>query len=99
MPHVSRSSQQAENNRQARIYRERDNFIKSIPHRQVLDLASSYCGSRPCNFFREAVHGSYNVCFFVQFDHGLRWVVRVPIAPSLAFQGRDKLESEIASMR
>ncbi|KAK0753663.1 hypothetical protein B0T18DRAFT_452798 [Schizothecium vesticola] len=85
---------------QPRVHLERDQFIASIPEHQVLTLASSYRNAAPpCNFFDKPKRGSYNICYFVQFCDGVKWVVRVPLAPCLAFGARRKLESEVAAMQ
>jgi hypothetical protein len=84
---------------QSRIRRERDQFIASIPEHQVLALASSYRDAKPCDFFDKPTRGSYNICYFVQFCDDLKWVIRVPLAPCLAFGAMRKLESEIATMQ
>lgn len=83
----------------SRVHRERDAFIASIPHERVLQLASSHHRGEPCAFFQEPARGSYNICYFVRFDSGEKWVVRVPLGPCLAFGARHKLESEIATMQ
>jgi hypothetical protein len=56
---------------------------------------------RCCEFFKPPVRGSYNICYFVQFHQGVgdKWVVRVPLAPTLALAPADKLESEVAVMQ
>ncbi|KAK0640942.1 kinase-like domain-containing protein [Cercophora newfieldiana] len=84
---------------QSQVHHERDQFIASIPEHQVLALASSYRNTAPCSFFDKPNRGSYNICYFVQFSDGVKWVVRVPLTPCLAFGGRRKLESEVAAMR
>lgn len=84
---------------QSRVHRERDQFIASITERQVRTLASSYRNATPCDFFDKPKRGSYNICYFVRFPDDLKWVVRVPLAPCLAFGGRSKLETEIATMQ
>ncbi|GAB1311844.1 hypothetical protein MFIFM68171_02054 [Madurella fahalii] len=84
---------------QSRVHLERDQLIASIPEHQVLALASSHRNATPCDFFDKPKRGSFNICFFVQFPDGVKWVVRVPLAPCLAFGGRSKLESEVAAMR
>jgi hypothetical protein len=84
---------------QSRVHRERDQFIASIPEHQVLALASSYRNAAPCDFFDKPKRGSFNICYFVQFPDDVKWVVRVPLAPCLAFGGRRKLESEVAAMQ
>src|SRR4051812_23571511 len=84
---------------QSRIHRERDRFITSIPERQVLALASSHRNATPCEFFAQPKRGSYNICYFVQFPDEVKWVVRVPLTPCLAFGAKSKLESEVATMQ
>jgi len=84
---------------QSRVHRERDRFIASIPKDQVLALASTHHDSTPCHFFAEPKRGNYNICYFVEFSDGLKWVVRVPLKPCLASRGKNKLESEIATMQ
>ncbi|KAI8943968.1 phosphotransferase enzyme family protein [Xylaria longipes] len=81
-----------------RIHKERDAFVATIGERQVCNLASSYRRGDRCHSFKEPVRGSYNICFFVEFDDGEKWVVRIPLAPCLAFGAKSKLESEIATM-
>lgn len=84
---------------QSRVYRERDEFIASIREEQVCKLAWSYRNDDRCGYFEKPVRGSYNICYFVMFGDGEKWVIRVPLAPCLAFGGRSKLESEIATMQ
>ncbi|KAI1499372.1 phosphotransferase enzyme family protein [Biscogniauxia marginata] len=82
----------------ARVHNERDKFIATIREEQVCALASSYHRGDNCRYFAKPVRGSYNICFFVTFDDGDKWVVRIPLAPCLAFEARSKLESEVATM-
>ncbi|OAA43444.1 phosphotransferase enzyme family protein [Beauveria brongniartii RCEF 3172] len=83
-----------------RILTERARFISSIKDRDVLRLASSQHPSKqPCTFFQPAIHGSYNVCYFVAFVTGERWTVRIPIRPCLGHGGRSKLASEVTTMK
>ncbi|OAA60033.1 phosphotransferase enzyme family protein [Cordyceps fumosorosea ARSEF 2679] len=84
----------------ARVQTERLRFIASIKDADVLRLATSQHSSKhPCTFFRPAIHGSYNVCYFVKFPTtGERWTVRIPIRPCLAHGGRSKLASEVTTM-
>lgn len=84
---------------QSRVHRERDEFIASISEEKICELASSWRNDDPCQFFREPKRGSYNICYFVQFDDLEQWVVRVPLVPCLAFGATYKLESEIATMQ
>ena len=80
---------------QSRVHRERDRFITSILESKVLALASSHHNATPCEFFARPKRGSY----FVQFPDEVKWVVRVPLTPCLAFGARSKLESEVATMQ
>lgn len=84
---------------QARVHRERDAFIASIKDEDICRLASVYHNHDSCVLFKPAVRGSYNICYFVEFPNGDKWVVRVPINPTLALDAADKLESEVAAMR
>lgn len=84
---------------QNRIHHERDKFAASIDETKVRSLVSLYHNGDECRFFRKPAHGSYNLCYFVEFDDGQQWVVRVPLEPCLAFGGKSKLESEIATMQ
>ncbi|KAK1765029.1 hypothetical protein QBC33DRAFT_593905 [Phialemonium atrogriseum] len=52
---------------------------------------------RTLEYFEKPARGSYNRCYFVKFDSE-KWVIRVPLAPCLAFGGKNKLENEIATM-
>jgi hypothetical protein len=81
------------------VHGARDAFIASIQDEHVCQLASTYHNSDSCVFFQPAVRGSYNICYFVEFANGDKWVVRVPLAPTLALDGADKLESEVTTMR
>ncbi|KAF7857309.1 hypothetical protein EAF04_009550 [Stromatinia cepivora] len=90
---------------QSRVHRERDQFIATICEDDVCRLASSYHDGDLCSFFKSLVRGSYNICYFVHFTSNNsnedveKWVVRVPLAPCLAYGGNTKLESEIATMQ
>lgn len=83
----------------ARMHRERDAFVESIKEEDICRLASSYHGKDGCALFKPLVRGSFNVCYFVEFANGDRWVVRVPLRPTLAIDSADKLETEVAVMR
>ncbi|KAI1370205.1 phosphotransferase enzyme family protein [Hypoxylon crocopeplum] len=83
----------------ARVLNARDEFIASISEDQICRLASSYHNGEPCHYFTEPKRGSYNICFFVAFDDGEKWVVRVPLAPCLAFDPSSKIEREVATMQ
>ena len=90
---------------QSRVHQQRDQFIAAIREDDVCLLASSHRNGEHCSFFKPPIRGSYNICYFVQFqsqsfqEDGERWVVRVPLAPCLAYGSRTKLESEIATMQ
>lgn len=99
MPAASRPHKLRDRLVQARVDRQRDEFVASIPKHRVCDLASSHRAGKPCTSFQEPLRGSYNVCYFVRFDDGVKWVVRVPLAPCLGVGARVKLESEVAAMQ
>ncbi|KAI9755386.1 MAG: hypothetical protein M4579_004315 [Chaenotheca gracillima] len=91
-----------------RVKQQCADFIASIQTDQVCALASSYNSNRPCHIFAEPQTGSYNVCFFVEFDAQdgreeeesapcQRWIARFPM-PSVHDPVR-KLKSEIATMK
>ncbi|KAI1266613.1 phosphotransferase enzyme family protein [Xylariaceae sp. FL1019] len=82
----------------AQVHKKRDVFIASISEQRICKLASSYKNGEHCYFFQPCVRGSFNMCYFVEFDDGVKWVVRVPLEPCLAFGGKSKLETEIATM-
>jgi hypothetical protein len=89
---------------QSRVHDERDRFISSIREEDVRRLASSHHNKDSCSFFKPPKRGSYNICYFVHFasdssKDGEKWVIRVPLAPCLAYGSSAKLESEIASMQ
>ncbi|KAM0421404.1 hypothetical protein ACHAPT_010758 [Fusarium lateritium] len=84
---------------QTQVHRERDTFLASISKKRVLRLLSSRRQDQRCDYFKDPKRGSYNICYFVEFEDGERWVLRVPIAPCLAFGARSKLESEVATMQ
>lgn len=86
-----------------KVVLEREAFIRSVDRQAICDLASSYHSGVGCTIFRTK-HGSFNVCFFVEFNppsHGGqpdRLVVRVP------FPGRvpwvdEKIDSEVATIK
>jgi hypothetical protein len=95
-----------------RVHAARDQYIASISHDHVLALAASYHpGTSKGRFFREPARGSYNICYFVQFpsaleetsgvedDDGERWTFRIPLPPRLGFDPKEKVESEVATLR
>lgn len=86
------------------MHRDREQFIASIRHEDVCSLATLYHNGDACEFFKSPIRGSYNICYFVQFysltdEDGDKWVVRLPLAPCLAFGSRNKLKSEVATMQ
>ena len=95
---------------QEKMHQERQRFVSSIDPEAVCQLASSYHNGDSCSLFRPFIHGSFNVCFFVEFqqpnDSNLndsapkpdRWVVRIPISARIPWVD-EKLEAEIATMR
>jgi hypothetical protein len=72
-------------------------FMDSIIPTNVCSLASRYNCFKPCRIFQDADNGSYNVCFFVEFDESLRWLVRIPLEPSV-YNIWDKVQSEVATI-
>lgn len=85
----------------ARIHQERLRFTAGIADGDVLRLASSHHpAKKACTLFQSTLYGSYNVCYFVEFEGtGERWTVRVPIRPCLTHRGRSKLASEVTTMK
>ncbi|PNY23580.1 Aminoglycoside phosphotransferase [Tolypocladium capitatum] len=76
----------------------REAYIKSIEIADVCKLASNNNMMKVCHEFRQHEHGSFNVCFFLEFpSDGKKWVVRFPIGPVLHGAWR-KLQSEISTM-
>ncbi|KAF4969262.1 hypothetical protein FZEAL_10262 [Fusarium zealandicum] len=80
---------------------QRDNkkqaFISSIDKDAVCALASRHNSLKPCSIVRSA-SGSFNACFFVEFDDNTQWVVRIPIEPVI-YNVWAKLLSEVATMQ
>ncbi|KAG8409219.1 hypothetical protein J3458_019336 [Metarhizium acridum] len=92
---------------QSRVDDERNHFVEAIGNREndIRQLATAHHpNALPCELFRLPgsrgfmARGTFNICFFVQFPTGERWVVRIPLRPCLAVSARSKLESEIATM-
>ncbi|OAR03119.1 hypothetical protein LLEC1_06176 [Akanthomyces lecanii] len=71
-------------------------FIQALQPEAIEALASHHNDGKPCKIFYR-LHGSFNVCYFVEFEDGIRWTVRVPITPRL-FQPWEKLQSEVATL-
>lgn len=95
-----------------RVHAACDQYIASISPADVLALATSYHPSKSeARFFKDPARGSYNICYFVQFpsaleeasgvedDDGERWVFRIPLPPRLGFDPKQKVESEVATLR
>jgi hypothetical protein len=78
-----------------------ETFIKKITQNEaaISKLASSYHPhGEDCTVFGLA-RGSFNYCLFVEFNpSAMRWVVRIPLIPRLAFVD-EKLDAEIATMK
>lgn len=85
----------------AEIDAARDRWIAALDDSDICRLASSFRGGDPCTIFRPRQHGTFNVCFFVEFQSPwARWVVRTPIPVSLPKVLMDeKTEIEVATMR
>ncbi|KAK1767337.1 hypothetical protein QBC33DRAFT_65943 [Phialemonium atrogriseum] len=92
---------------QDKMITERERFVNSIDPEAVCRLASSYHNGDHCKVFRPPKHGSFNVCWFVEFDLTAvsrdtqvrpdRWVVRIPISPRVPWID-EKIEVEVATM-
>lgn len=76
----------------------RQAFIDSIDLNDICRLASHHNSSKPCRIFRDHAHGSFNVCYFVEFEDGTKWVVRIPLVPCIP-NVWDKVQSEVATVR
>ena len=73
-------------------------FVDSIDPSNVCSLVSRHNSFKPCRIFQETANGSYNVCFFVEFDETVKWVVRIP-SESSVHNAWDKVQSEVATIR
>ena len=78
-------------------YAARDRFIESLCPRKIEALASSYKDNMTCRVLGHK-NGSFSVCYFVEFNDATKWVVRIPLEPSL-YQPWEKLQSEVATVR
>lgn len=83
---------------QDKASKEGTRFIKAIETWRICHIASTYHDDDACRMFRPPIHGSFNVCFFVQFDNLDRWVVRIPL-PSRVPWADEKTDAELATMR
>lgn len=79
--------------------RDRDSFLCSIDTKEICRVASSYHGGDACEIFHSA-QGSFNACFFLQFEQPAdKWVFRIPF-PGLPTSWIDeKVEREVATMK
>jgi hypothetical protein len=84
-----------------RIDEERDRWLEALDDDEICRLASSVRHGDHCTIFQPRKHGSFNVCFFVEFESpGERWVVRLPIPATVSKTILDeKTEIELATMR
>ncbi|KAK0632513.1 hypothetical protein B0T14DRAFT_550025 [Immersiella caudata] len=73
-------------------------FIDSINPNDICKLASRHNSSKTCRIFRDPVNGSYDVSYFVEFEDGTKWVVRIPLEPYIC-NVWDKVQSEVATVR
>lgn len=73
-------------------------FIDSIDPNDVCKLASLHNSSKTCRMFRDPASGSYNVCYFVDFEDSTKWVVRIPMESGIS-NVWDKVQSEVATVR
>lgn len=72
-------------------------FIQALQTSAVEALASRYNKNEACKVFRR-LHGSFNVCYFVEFEDGTRWTIRIPITPRL-HKPWEKVQSEVATLK
>lgn len=77
-----------------------DEFIKMLDQEAIRALASSYNDHLPCRILdSKTSHGSFNICFFVNFyTVDQTWVVRIPIKPAI-HNVWEKLQSEVCTMQ
>lgn len=68
---------------------------------KICRLASSFRRGDRCTIFQPHKQGSFNVCFFVEFNSPReRWVVRLPMPGAVPKAIMDeKTEVEVATMR
>lgn len=59
-------------------------FIDAIDPSAVCRLASQHNSSKTCRIFRDTANGSYNLCYFVEFEDAAQWVVRIPLEPAIS---------------
>ncbi|KND88261.1 hypothetical protein TOPH_07046, partial [Tolypocladium ophioglossoides CBS 100239] len=77
-----------------------DKFKKAVDPEAIRNLASAYNKHLPCRIDESgAAHGSYNICYFVEFNATAETlVVRVPIEPAI-HDVWAKVESEVCTIR
>jgi hypothetical protein len=86
---------------EARLKKKCDDFIACLQKKRpaICALATAHHPAHEACVVVDQKRGSFNYCFFVQFDRSRKkWVVRIPLRPRLAFV-KEKLEAEIATMR
>ncbi len=80
------------------IHHEKRSFIDSLDLDAICALASSHNDGKSCRVVNKD-RGSFNACFFVEFDHdGSMWTIRVPIEVSLE-NTWEKLLNEVATIQ
>ncbi|KAK9438409.1 phosphotransferase enzyme family protein [Metarhizium brunneum] len=80
------------------IDRDIDEFINNIDEEAIGQLASRHNDQKPWKRIAGRTHGSFNVCFFVQFDGDTTLVVRIPLNP-VVNQVWTKVQSEVATIQ
>ncbi|EFZ02084.1 aminoglycoside 3'-phosphotransferase/choline kinase domain protein [Metarhizium robertsii] len=80
------------------IDRHIDEFINNIDEEAIGQLASRHNDQKPWKRIAGRTHGSFNVCFFVQFDDDTTLVVRIPLNP-VVNQVWTKVQSEVATIQ
>jgi hypothetical protein len=78
-------------------------YIQCIDTDAICALASRHNKNLPCRLDESTptTHGSFNICFFVEFYTTVeqtKWVVRVPIEPVL-HRVWEKVQSEVCTMQ
>lgn len=80
------------------IDRHIDEFINNIDEEAIGQLASRHNDQKPWKRIAGRTHGSFNVCFFVQFDDDTTLVVRIPLNPVVIKSGqRSRAKSPLYS--
>ena len=84
-----------------RLKKKCDDFIAYLQKKEpaICTLASVYHPVHEVCVVIDQKRGSFNYCFFVQFDRlCTKWIVRIPLRLRLTFV-EEKLEAEIATMK